>query len=287
MRSRVALGSILAVIVAGWAVLAHPASSQPLNPPKPQPTDSLDGTWELVTLIEDGQPISSEIVKQTMIANSRIVISGSMLAFNKPDGKTRTLAFVTNPTSSPKQIDLAGAVNLGSMGIYMRDGNTLLLCFSLSDTTARPTEFVALPGRNSVVMTFRKVEAPPAALPPPPPPPPPPPVRTADSDLQAALIGTWGHQTDDRIVKITINPDGSFSSVLTWKKGVKKVFGDEEHASGNWKVKDGVAIFTITASSVRGQIGQITSYRINSINAGEVIYVDNQTGQRRIEWKLR
>lgn len=287
MRSRFALILMLAALATGWAGLAQSRPGQ-LPAPQPKPTDALDGTWELITLIEDGKPIPSDIVKQTLLANSRITISGQLLAFSKPDGKVRTLAFVTDTTASPKRIDLAGAINLGSKGIYIRDGNTLLMCFSLSDTDARPSEFVAIPGKNTVVLTFRKVDAPAAALPPPPPPaPPPPPPRSTDADLQAALVGTWGHQTDDRIVKVTLNPDGSFSTVLSYKKGLKKVLDDEEHASGTWKVKDGMAIFTTSASSVRGQVGQVASYRVNSINAGEVIYVDNQTGQRRIEWKLR
>ncbi len=287
MRFRFTLIALFALVAANWAAFARPELAMQ-EPPQPQPIDSLNGTWDLVSLIENGQPIPSTIVKQTMIANGRVVISGQLLAFDKPDGTVKTLAFVADPTVSPKHIDLAGAVNLGSKGIYMRDGDTLLICFSTSESASRPTEFVSLPGKNTVMMTFTKtVNPPPAPAIKPAPPPPAPVFKSTDADLTAALIGTWGHQTDDKIVKFTLNPGGSFSSVVTYKKGFKKVFDDEERASGTWKVLDGTTIFTTTASSVRGQVGQVASYRVTTINSGEVIYVDNQTGGRRIEWKLR
>lgn len=101
------------------------------------------------------------------------------------------------------------------------------------------------------------------------------------------LIGTWGHQTDDLIVKATLNADSTFTVVTTHKSGLKKVFDHEERTSGKWLLKDGTVTFTATASTERGKIGQVNSYRITSISDSEVLYVDNLSGQRRIEWKLR
>lgn len=283
MRS---LGVILvAVAASSWLALARPALQQPAAP---QANDSLDGTWDLVSLIEDGKPVSSEIVKQTMIQNSRVVISGQLLAFNKPDGSTKTLAFVLDPTASPKRVDLAGSINLGNKGIYLRDSDTLLICFPMSESDARPAEFASLPGKNTVMMTFARVKAPASpAIKPAPVLEPPVAARTSDDDLQTALIGTWGHQNDEKIVKGTMNPDNTFSILTTYKKGLKKLFDAEDRSSGTWRVKDGMVIMTTTASTERSQIGQVASYRIQSINASEVIYIDNKTGSRRIEWKLR
>jgi uncharacterized protein (TIGR03067 family) len=276
---------LLSLGASSWLALAQPG--QPM-PPKPQATESLDGTWDLVSLIEEGKPISAEIVKQTMVLNGRIVISGPLLAFDKPDGKVKTLAFVLDPTASPKRIDVAGALNLGSKGIYLRDGDTLLICFPMSDSDSRPTEFASLPGKNTVMMTFTRAKAAaPAPIKPAPVLQPPVAAKTTDDDYRSALIGTWGHQSDEKIVKGTLNPDNSFSIVVTYKKGLKKVFDAEERSSGTWRVKDGIVIMTTTAAHERSHVGQVASYRISSINSGEVIYIDNQTGSRRIEWKLR
>jgi uncharacterized protein (TIGR03067 family) len=282
-----ALIAVCSLAVSNWLASAQPQPGQP-EAIKPQPTDSLDGTWELISLIEDGKPIPSEIVKQTMVANARIVISGQLLAFEKPDGKVKTLAFTLDPSASPKRMDLAGAINLGSKGIYLRDSDTLLVCFPMTDTESRPTEYVSLPGKNSVVMTFTRVKVvQPAAIKPTAIVPPPVAAKTTDEEYRTALVGTWGHQSDERIVKGTLNSDDSFSIVVTYKKGLKKVFHTEERSSGTWRVKDGVVIMTTKASTEPSGKGQVVSYRISSINASEAVYIDNETGGRRVEWKLR
>ena len=52
-------------------------------------------------------------------------------------------------------------------------------------------------------------------------------------------------------------------------------------------LKDGTLPLTATAATERPKIGQVYSFRITSVNESEVLYVDNATGQRRVEWKLR
>ncbi|QDU18769.1 TIGR03067 domain-containing protein [Urbifossiella limnaea] len=273
LRSALAVGSLL---LAG-AVPGH--SRQPAAP------DNLDGTWELVSVIEGGKLMSVDTVKQTTIKDGRVTFSGNVMQFTRPNGAARVVAFVTDPKASPRTIDLAGATAVGGKGIYQRDGDNLLICVPGADTDPRPTTFASPTGRGDVLMTFRKAAAP--AVLGPPQPAPPAPAKTTDADIRAALVGTWGHQSDDRIVRLTLNSDGSFATLLTWKKGFKKLFDSEERTSGTWQVRDGVVVMTTTAAPERAQVGQVMSYRVVSVAAGEVIYVNNQTGERRIEWKLR
>jgi uncharacterized protein (TIGR03067 family) len=251
----------------------------------PVASDTLDGTWELVSVIEDGKVMSLEIVKQTMIRDARVIVNGQLAAVIRPDGKVRTFAFVTNPNATPRTVDIAGDLRVGGKGIYMRDGDVLMICTRGSDSAARPTVMASLPGTDMLLMTFRRMNAEPAT------PvrhtPPPVPVIPAVDDARKMLIGTWGHQNDDQIVKGTLNPDGSYSVLTTYKKGFKKMFDAEDRTSGTWKLKDGEVIMTATASTMSGTVGQVHSYRITSITDSEVLYIDNQTGQRRIEWKLR
>lgn len=284
MPPRLVLAVALAATAAGWAALARPASHQPAAA---APTDPLAGTWELVSVIEDGRLVPMDLVRQTMIRDARVWVQGGFLAFTRPDGSGRTLPVTVDLRANPHTIDLVGAQTFGGQGIFVRDGDTLLICLNGSASGPRPTSLASLPGSHAVLMTCQRV---PQAAPPPaaaPPEQPPAPQATPDQNLRESLIGTWGHQTDDRIVKITLNPDGTFSNVLEWKRGFKKVFGSDERASGTWRVKDGMAIFSTTAATDRRQVGQVASYRITQVSAGEVIYVDNQTGARRIEWKLR
>lgn len=273
LRSALAVGSLL---LAG-AVPGH--TRQPAAP------DNLDGTWELVSVIEGGKLMSVDTVKHTTIKDARVTIRGNVMQFTSPAGAARVVAFVTDPKASPRAIDLAGTTAVGGKGIYQRDGDNLLLCLPGADTDPRPTAFASPAGRSEVLMTFRKAAAP--AVLGPPQPPPPAPAKAADADVRTALVGTWGHQTDDRVVRLTLNADGSFSTLLNWKKGFKKIFDAEERTSGTWHVRDGVVVMTTTAAPERAQVGQVMSYRVVSVSAGEVIYVNNQTGERRIEWKLR
>ncbi|MBA4188653.1 MAG: hypothetical protein C0467_11700 [Planctomycetaceae bacterium] len=260
-----------------------------LQPPvaAAQPAESLDGTWELVSVIEDGKALPLDIVKQTMIKDARIVIKGPTVALIRPDGKIRTLAFVTDSKASPKTVDVAGEMRVGGKGIYMRDGDVLMICTRGSDTETRPTVMASLSGSDTFLMTFRRVDAAPVQPPVAQYKPPAPVAFPAEDGIRKTLIGTWGHQTDEQIVKVTFNSDGTFGLLRTYKKGFKKVFDQEDRTSGTWRLKDGEVTLSVIASTNRENIGQVYSYRISSINDTEVIYIETISGQRRVEWKLR
>lgn len=291
-RRFVFAAAAVAVVAVGLFAFARPTATPtpplqpPATPPTPRPSDALDGTWELVSVIDDGKVVPIEHIKETAIQDARIVVNGQLASVLRPDGKVRTFAFVSDPTASPKTLDVAGAMRVGGKGIYMRDGDTLLVCTRGSDAETRPTQFASLPGTDTFLMTFQRVKAP-APAPAVTVPAPAAPARPTDDQIRKLLIGTWGHQTDEAVVKITLNPDNTYSVLTTYKRGFKKLFDSEDRTSGNWRLLDGDLMLTPTASSVKGQVGQVRSYRITSINNSDVQYVDNLTGQRRIEWKLR
>jgi uncharacterized protein (TIGR03067 family) len=226
------------------------------------------------------------------IKDCRVRISNNTLTYVPPDRTIpREVAFVLNPTLSPKTIDLAGAANTGSKGIYMRDGDNLLICLGGPGSQIRPTEFTSLPGSGRVLLTLQRV--------PDNSPAPPAPTTTAlsstspqstppsgDEMLRGELIGTWGYQDDHAVVYNTLNADGTFSSMTTWKKGIGRMFKSDVRSSGTWKVEGGILICTVTASTDSDLRGQILSYRITSIDNREVVYTDSQNRLRR-EWKVR
>jgi uncharacterized protein (TIGR03067 family) len=247
------------------------------------PLATLDGSWELVAMVEDGRIISNEMARTTFINDGRIAISGSLIRFARPGGQDRMVSFVTNSSANPKTLDLAGTDRVGSRGIYLLDGDNLVVCLKESHVEGRPATFSASAGSDSVLLTFRRVGAAP-----PMPPPPAPVVRPAynEQEFRRALIGRWGHQNDQVVKYITVNNDGTFSEVTRFKKGFKKLFDDEERSSGTWKLEGGNVVYTVTASTDRAKQGQIHSLRVVSVGPGEVIYIDNETGGRRVEWKL-
>lgn len=256
----------------------------------------LDGTWEITQMIDNGVPIPANMIRTRYIADGRFVFAGNTIRFERPDQGPKKVAFVTAPTASPRAIDLAGTEAVGSRGIYMVDGDFLVLCLAGAESNERPRTFASLPGSNTVLATLRRtpdlftavsrtVDAP--SPPPPPPPPPVAPIKTQaqiDAENRRILIGTWGHQDDSKVDLITFNEDGSYSFNRTWKSGFKKVFSDAIRSSGTWKLTDGVVIMNVTASTDRDQMGQVFSYRIRSISPTEILYVD-QAGRLRREWK--
>ncbi len=281
------------------------AEKKPLTATKTK-ADAIQGTWELTCLIEDGQLITRDAIEKTLIRDARLWIEDQFAAFHRPDGSPRRIAFVTDSTANPKSVDLAGTDAIGGKGIYTVDKKTLIICIGQDDTTRRPSEFTSRSDKQTVLMILHRVadgEVPSAVnqtsarrtsksartiaervatheepsnveLP-------------SDEDVLEMLVGTWGHQTDTLIQKVTFNGDGSFASLITFKKGLKKLFDQEERSSGTWHVEDGVVVLSMSASTNPARIGQVYSFKLESISGSEATYTDVQSGERRIEWKVQ
>lgn len=278
-----ALGALFLVGLAGGQA---PPTSEP----------GLDGTWQIVTLIDDGALIPPQSISDQFVKDARITISGNTLSLSRPgDVEPRKLPFVADPQATPKTLDLAGATKTGSKGIYLHDGNTLIVCLGGPSSTERPTEFGSCPGSGKVFMTLRRViDTPPAPAPQPPVPvaqpapvdQPQPVAVNRDTTYREQLIGTWGHQNDDLVAYTTLNPDGTFSSTLTWKRGFRKMFHEDVRNSGTWKVEDGSLVTRVTASTDKKQQNQLFVSKISSIDGRQAVFID-QDGQARTEWKVR
>jgi len=248
--------------------------------------DKLQGTWEITALVDDGVLLSDELLRSRYAQDGRFIISGQTISFVAPNtSQKRTLLFVSDEKTSPKTFDLAGAEKVGGKGIYLLSDDVLMLCLAEPGSDARPMEFSAKKGSPHLLMTLKRVKGT-AINPAQPPPKEIAPVQRPDDDLRKALIGTWGHQNDEWTTMFTVNVDGTFSSERKYRKTFGKLFNEDVRSSGNWKLQDGVVLVTITASTDREMRNQIYSYRIRTINANELIAVD-QFGALRREWKAR
>ncbi|MFO0809205.1 MAG: lipocalin family protein [Gemmataceae bacterium] len=246
---------------------------------------SLDGTWEITSLIEDGAVIAPAAIKETLAKSGMLVIAGQTIALTRPNtSEKRTILFVINDKVNPPTIDLAGADKVGSRGIYLQTGDTVLICLSGPEVADRPREFASQPGSHAILMTLRRVTAPAAPAAAPLPPAPVQQVLTDDA-VRKLLVGTWGFQNPDEVHYSTFTADGSFTATRTWKKGLKKLFDGETRSSGSWKLENGVLVIKVTASTERDMQGQTYTYRVNSITAREMILLGSDGGVRR-EWKV-
>jgi uncharacterized protein (TIGR03067 family) len=243
---------------------------------------SLDGTWEITAVIDDGRVIEPTNVLLNYAADGRVVIRGQAVELVVPmTYQRKRLPFVADNSQSPMTVDLAGAEKTGGRGILLASKDTLVLCLASRDR-GRPTTFASLPGSGNLMVTLKRTSAGNGNAPFPGQPPTVP--SYEDEQLRRMLVGTWGHQDADSIHYITMNGDGSFSATMTWKDSFKQMFHKDVRSSGTWKVQDGVVIASTTTSTDKERRGQVGSFRVRSITPSELVAVDHN-GQVRQEWK--
>jgi uncharacterized protein (TIGR03067 family) len=261
----------------------------------------LQGAWEVNSLIENGEVVSLKSVRETMIRDGVLVIEGNLMRFTNPvNNKKRELAFVLNSDQNPRTIDLTSTDKMGSKGIYMLDSNNLLLCLCAHDSNERPTIFASTSVSKSMLFSMRKLTGNTPVVPPvvttsnTKPTPATTPVvptspmltpATSDEQIRKILVGTWGHQDEERIETFTMNSDNTFSSTWTSKKFFPKLFKGEERCSGTWKLKDGVIIAYITSSTDDHIRNQVFSYRVSWYTTTEIALID-QKGRIHRDWKI-
>lgn len=243
---------------------------------------SLDGTWEITAVIDDGRVVEPTEVLLNYAADGRVVIRGQTVELVVPmTFQRKQLPFVVDSTKSPMTFDLAGAQKTGGRGIFMASKDTLMLCLSGRDKP-RPTSFASQPGSGDLFVTLKRATN--SGGNPQLPGQPPGNPTYEDEQLRRMLVGTWGHQDADSIHYITLGGDGNMRATMQWKDQFKQLFHQDVRSSGTWKVEDGLVILNVTSSSDKERRGQIGSFRVRSINGSELVAVD-YNGQVRQEWK--
>ncbi|WP_020471129.1 TIGR03067 domain-containing protein [Zavarzinella formosa] len=277
---------------------------------------ALAGNWKVVAIFEEGAALSEKEIASELFAEGKISIDGPVISFLPPGAfEKKSVAFVVDKTTEPKQISLVGATKVGTKGIFMHSGDSLMVCVAGLGEKEAPKEFGTPKNSGRILMTFKRIKDDEKDVPVPHRPAPtaveekipaadplvapyqvkapvfspiPPPVAPVDDGgkFKKMLVGTWGHQTDETVTYITLNADGSFSMSTTWKRSIKSVFKDDIRTSGEWKLDDGVIVAKVSTSTTKELRGQVYSYRVVRIGESDLVAVD-QTGKSRREWKVR
>jgi uncharacterized protein (TIGR03067 family) len=269
MRSRITL-LVTTLVLATAAVVANDG---------PPPADGLDGVWEITGVIDNGEPVPPARVGERLAKDAKIHIRGQTISLIQPvTGQRRDLLFITDPAARPKTIDLFNAQAVGGKGIFLHDGDAVVICLCGPSQTERPTAFTSTSGSHNLLITLhrlppaRSCDYLPAPVPPPPPPLPPP--RNNDPELARLLAGTWWHEDDESTTLTTFNPDGTYSSTRRYTKGFQRVFHPDDRTSGTWKVENGLIVSRVTASTEKQWLNQVFSVRINTISASDLVVTE-------------
>jgi uncharacterized protein (TIGR03067 family) len=114
--------------------------------------DGMQGTWKLVSAVEDGKALPEDKVKQT-----KIVIKGNTFRFPglAEDATSRAGTFKLDETTTPKQMDAISTDKEVMLGIYALEENGYKVCFAPAGKP-RPTDFGSEPGNGQILQVWQR-----------------------------------------------------------------------------------------------------------------------------------
>jgi hypothetical protein len=85
---------------------------------------SLDGTWEITAVIDDGRVVDPANIMLNYAADGRVVIGGQRVSMIVPmTFQRKQLPFFADNSKSPMTVDLAGVEKTGLVGASRRAVN--------------------------------------------------------------------------------------------------------------------------------------------------------------------
>ena len=114
--------------------------------------DGIQGTWNLVSAMEDGKALPEEKVKQTTI-----VLKGNTFHFPglAEDATSRAGTFKLDETTTPKQMDSFSTDKELMLGIYELEPDSYKVCFAQVGKP-RPTTFSSESGSGRILQVWER-----------------------------------------------------------------------------------------------------------------------------------
>jgi uncharacterized protein (TIGR03067 family) len=128
-----------------------PADS-PRDPASKNDLALMQGTWQLVSAMEDGKSLAEDKVKQTTI-----VVKGSTFRFPElaEDATSTAGTFTLDATKKPKEMDSISAEQVVTLGIYEMKEDSYKVCFAPAGKS-RPSEFASTPGSRHILQVWKR-----------------------------------------------------------------------------------------------------------------------------------
>jgi len=114
--------------------------------------DKMQGTWNLVSAMEDGTALPEDEVKQTTI-----VVKGEIFRFPglAEDATARAGTFKLDAAKNPKEMDTTSDEKEVSLGIYELEPDSYKVCFA-PPGKPRPTNFSSQPGSGRILQVWER-----------------------------------------------------------------------------------------------------------------------------------
>ena len=114
--------------------------------------DQMQGTWNLVSAMEDGKALPEDHVKQTTI-----VIRDNTFRFPglAEDATSKAGTFKLDTTKNPKEMDSSSEDNKVSLGIYELEPDSYKICFAPAGKP-RPSDFSSKPGTGQILQFWER-----------------------------------------------------------------------------------------------------------------------------------
>jgi uncharacterized protein (TIGR03067 family) len=139
------------MIAALGLLLAACNRQAPVPTPKTD-LDRLQGTWNLVSAMQDGKALPEDKVKQTTI-----VFKGDTFRFpgSAEYATSKAGTIKLDESKTPKEMDAISTDKEVMLGIYVLQENGYKVCFAPAGKP-RPTEFTSTPGSGYILQSWER-----------------------------------------------------------------------------------------------------------------------------------
>ena len=248
----------------------------------------LAGNWDILSIQDNGERLSSDIIQSKIAEDGRVKIGGRGMSIVSPRNEEKRLwAYRIDPGQTPKQIDITTQFDTVLKGIYTFNGDELKLCIAKTEDLPRPTDFAAPAGSNQMLYRLKmgRPDPPPVETPKPQPPSPEELERNREQRIHDLVVGSWALNDKKGTLVTVFRTDGTFTATRTFAK--KKLFEpDTMTSSGSWSYGRGYLTARISGTTERSMLGYTFNGRLQSIGDATMVATD-PTGQLQTLRRLR
>src|SRR6266487_5656070 len=141
------------LMIAAVGLLIGACNRQQPAPAAPKTDlDRFQGTWNLVSAMQDGKALPEDKVKQTTI-----VFKGDTFRFpgSAEYATSKAGTIKLDETKTPKEMDAISTEKEVMLGIYALQENGYKVCFAPAGKP-RPTEFTSTPGSGYILQSWER-----------------------------------------------------------------------------------------------------------------------------------